>query len=92
MGQLKNFVSGLLAAVIVGLQVLLLAAVGDIWIFPEVAARVSRLGANLLVALLPVRGGFAAAPVGIAAPIGLGGIIFLLAIFLSLYTHWKFGL
>lgn len=82
----KDIVTGLLKAVIVGLQVLLFGAAGDIWILPEIATKVSQLGGMLLAAILPV------GPTYAAAPVGMGGIFFLLAISISLFIHAKFGL
>lgn len=86
MEKLKEIGLGALSLTIAALQIILFGAAAGITLFQQVGLQISKIGARLAVAILP----------GVTftgtVTVGYGGVIFLLAILISVYIHGRFGL
>lgn len=86
MERLKEIGLGALSLTIVALQVILFGAAAGVDLFQQIGLQVSKIGARLAVAILP-----SVSFTG-TVTVGYGGIVFLLAILISVYVHGRFGL
>lgn len=86
MEELKEIGLGILSLTITALQVILLGAAAGVTLFQRIGLQASKIGAHLVVAMLP------GVSLSGTTVVGYGGIILLLAILTSVYIHGRFGL